>query len=61
MRFYARDFDIKSTADAGIDPEWMEAVAFAWLAKQTIEKKPGNCPSVTGAAKEAILGAVYAS
>ena len=61
LRFYARDFDIKSTADAGIDPEWMEAVAFALLAKQTIEKKPGNCPSVTGAAKEAILGAVYAS
>ncbi|MBZ9583946.1 anhydro-N-acetylmuramic acid kinase, partial [Klebsiella quasivariicola] len=39
--------------------DWLEAVCFAWLAKQTLEKKPGNLPSVTGAKKSAILGAIY--
>ncbi|MCX7120684.1 MAG: anhydro-N-acetylmuramic acid kinase [Gammaproteobacteria bacterium] len=50
---------IKSTTEIGIDPQWIEAAAFAWLAKQTIEHKPGNCPSVTGARSSSILGGVY--
>lgn len=48
-----------STERLGIPPEWVEAVAFAWLAKQTIEGKPGNEPAVTGASKASILGAIY--
>ncbi|EKD77317.1 MAG: hypothetical protein ACD_42C00381G0002 [uncultured bacterium] len=52
-------FTACSTSEIGVDPKWVEASAFAWLAKQTIEKKPGNCPSVTGAAMESILGAVH--
>ena len=51
--------DIQSTEKIGISPKWIEATAFAWLAKQTLSKKPGNCPSVTGASRESILGAVY--
>lgn len=50
---------IRSTEVLGIDPDWMEAIAFAWLAKQTIEGKPGNLPEVTGASELRILGAVY--
>lgn len=50
---------IASTADLGLDPQWVEPVAFAWLAKQTLEKRPGNLPEVTGASRERILGAVY--
>jgi len=50
---------VVSTADYGLNPDWVEAIAFAWLAKQTLEKKPGNIPSVTGAKKAVILGAVY--
>lgn len=50
---------IASTTELGIPPEWVEAVAFAWLAKQTLEGKPGNAPSVTGATKSAVLGAIY--
>ena len=50
---------IDSTAKLGIDPDWMEAIAFAWLAKQAHENKTGNLPSVTGAAGERILGAIY--
>jgi len=34
-------------------------MAFAWLAKQTMEGKPGNMPSVTGAKKAVILGSIY--
>ncbi|OGT27045.1 MAG: anhydro-N-acetylmuramic acid kinase [Gammaproteobacteria bacterium RIFCSPLOWO2_02_FULL_42_14] len=59
LRFHCKSSDIQFTTKIGIHPEWMEAAAFAWLAKQTLEKKPGNCPSVTGAQKESVLGAVY--
>ena len=50
---------IASTAQLGIPPEWVEAAAFAWLAKQTLEGKPGNAPTVTGATEQAVLGAIY--
>lgn len=53
--------DIDSTAKAGIDPDWVEAAAFAWLAMRRLEGKPGNLPAVTGATREAVLGAVYAA
>lgn len=48
-----------STEALGIDPNWMEAIAFAWLTKQTMEGKSGNLPEVTGAAGKRILGAIY--
>ena len=50
---------VSSTSMLGIAPEWVEAAAFAWLAKQTIEGLPGNIPSVTGAKKASVLGAIY--
>ncbi|MFN2360860.1 MAG: anhydro-N-acetylmuramic acid kinase, partial [Marinobacter sp.] len=50
---------ITSTAELGLDPQWVEPVAFAWLASQTLSGKPGNLPEVTGASGERILGAVY--
>ncbi|SDY84077.1 anhydro-N-acetylmuramic acid kinase [Nitrosomonas sp. Nm58] len=43
----------------GIDADWIEAFAFAWLAKQTINKVPANLPAVTGAQGSRILGAIY--
>jgi anhydro-N-acetylmuramic acid kinase len=43
----------------GINPEWVEALAFAWLARQTLQGKPGNLPAVTGAAHPCVLGAIY--
>jgi len=43
----------------GIDPQLVEATAFAWLAKQTLEGRPGNLSSVTGARGPRVLGAVY--
>jgi anhydro-N-acetylmuramic acid kinase len=43
----------------GINASWVEAAAFAWLARQTVNRKPGNLPEVTGAAGTRILGAIY--
>jgi anhydro-N-acetylmuramic acid kinase len=54
-----KPFDVLSTEKYGVHPDWMEAMAFAWLAKQTLEKKPGNVMQVTGAKEQAILGGVY--
>lgn len=51
--------DIKSTSVYGIDPDWVEAMAFAWFAKQTMENRPSNLPGVTGASHPVILGGVY--
>ncbi|GIR90370.1 MAG: hypothetical protein CM15mP89_3750 [Gammaproteobacteria bacterium] len=50
---------VTSTAAIGVDPEWVEAWAFAWLAEQTLAGQPGNIASVTGAAGERVLGAIY--
>lgn len=50
---------LTSTAALGIAPEWVEAVAFAWLARQTLYGRPGNEPTVTGAEKYCTLGAIY--
>ena len=50
---------IHSTKQLGIDVDWVEAVAFAWLAKQTIDNKPSNLPAVTGARGLRVLGAIY--
>ena len=50
---------LATTAEFGIAPEWAEAMAFAWLAKQTMERKNGNLSAVTGAKREVILGGVY--
>lgn len=43
----------------GISADWVEAVAFAWLARQTLGKRIGNVPSVTGARHGCILGGIF--
>jgi anhydro-N-acetylmuramic acid kinase len=50
---------IANTAELGIDADWVEAAAFAWLAQQTLAGLAGNVPAVTGAAGPRVLGAVY--
>lgn len=52
-------FSVTSTKNYGVDPNWVEAIAFAWLARQTLKLQPGNLPSVTGASKSTVLGGVY--
>lgn len=43
----------------GVDPDFLEAMAFAWLARETLAGRPGNLPSVTGAKGPRVLGAIY--
>ncbi len=50
---------VRSTAVAGVPPDQVEALAFAWLAQAFVERKPGNLPAVTGAAGARLLGALY--
>jgi len=52
---------VKLTDSLGIGADWVEAAAFAWLARQTLLGRPGNLPSATGANGLRILGAVYPS
>jgi anhydro-N-acetylmuramic acid kinase len=51
--------EVTSTAAAGLAPDWVEAAAFAWLARETLAGRPGNRPRVTGAQSAAILGGIY--
>lgn len=53
------NLQLVSTAAIGLDPDWVEAAAFAWLAMRTLHGLPGNLPTVTGASRAAILGAIY--
>jgi anhydro-N-acetylmuramic acid kinase len=50
---------VATTAALGIEPEHVEALAFAWLARQALKRKPGNLPAVTGARGPRVLGAIY--
>jgi anhydro-N-acetylmuramic acid kinase len=50
---------IESTARHGVDPDFVEAMGFAWLARQALLGRPGNLPSVTGARGPRVLGVVY--
>lgn len=50
---------ITSTDFLGQPPDWVEAVAFAWLAYRTASGRPSNLPAVTGASGHRILGAIY--
>lgn len=50
---------VRSTAEAGVDSDYIEAMAFAWLARERLEQRPGNLPGVTGARGLRLLGGVY--
>lgn len=51
---------IADTSALGLDPDWVEALAFAWFAQQTLQGEPANLPEVTGAKGLRVLGAIYA-
>lgn len=49
----------QSTDALGMHPDWVESIAFAWLAHCFCERRSGNLPAVTGASRRAVLGALY--
>ncbi len=50
---------VASTASIGLDPDFIEAAGFAWLARETLAGRPGNLPSVTGARGPRVLGSIH--
>lgn len=50
---------VKSVAALGLNPDYLEAMMFAWLAAQTINQIPVDLSTITGAKYPAILGAIY--
>jgi anhydro-N-acetylmuramic acid kinase len=57
--FFKEPIEITTCDSAGIDPQLVEGLAFAWLAWAHKEKRPANLPAVTGAKGPRILGACY--
>ena len=53
--------DISTTDKYGLSPDCIEAVTFAWLAKQRLEEKTINLSAVTGAKQNVLLGGIYSS
>ncbi len=53
------DKKLGTTEELGVHPDWVEACAFAWFAKQTMERHTSNLPEVTGASRTAILGGIF--
>jgi anhydro-N-acetylmuramic acid kinase len=53
--------EVTSTAALGVDPGAVEALAFAWLARERLAGRCANLPAVTGARGPRVLGAVYAA
>ncbi|MDA3919248.1 MAG: anhydro-N-acetylmuramic acid kinase [Salinisphaera sp.] len=52
---------VSRTDDFGVHADWVEAMAFAWLARQRLARHPGNAPGVTGARQGVVLGGLYLS
>ena len=53
------NWSIATTDSQGISSDYMEALAFAWLAYRRIHNLPSNLPKVTGARHSTSLGIIY--
>ena len=61
LRLRLPECRVDTTSSLGLAPDFVEAVAFAWLARERIENRPGNIPEVTSASRAAVLGAIYSA
>ncbi|MCU7906025.1 MAG: anhydro-N-acetylmuramic acid kinase [Candidatus Thiodiazotropha sp. (ex Epidulcina cf. delphinae)] len=59
LDFHLPGCAVRPTSVYGVDPDWVEAMTFAWLAKRTLAGLSGNLPSVTGATRAVVLGGIY--
>jgi anhydro-N-acetylmuramic acid kinase len=59
LRALLPNVEVVSSAERGLPPQQVEAVAFAWLARGTVRREAGNLASVTGARGARVLGAIY--
>jgi anhydro-N-acetylmuramic acid kinase len=54
-----KPISLASTEILGMHPDWVEAMAFAWLAQQALLRRPANLPAVTGARGPRVLGTIH--
>lgn len=59
LRRCLRSAQVETTSELGLAPDWVEAAAFAWLARCALRGEPASLPSVTGARGPRVLGAIY--
>jgi anhydro-N-acetylmuramic acid kinase len=52
---------VTSTSVEGLDPDFVEAALFAWLARERLAGRPGNLPGVSGARGPRVLGAIHSA
>lgn len=55
----ASDISVSSTSELGVDPDWVEAIAFAWMARETLAGRAIDTRAFTGASEPVILGGIY--
>jgi len=58
LRVLLPDTPVQSTADLGLDPDSIEAVLFAWLARERLAERPLDTRSITGARTPVLLGTI---
>lgn len=59
LKSIAGPHQIATSDQYGVDPDYLEAIGFAWLAKQTLAGKTSNIPNVTGAKTPCVLGTIH--
>lgn len=58
-RFSEQGIQVRSTDELHLNPQWVEAAAFAWLASCWVNRVASNPYRATGARKPCVLGAGY--
>lgn len=61
LRLKLPDSGLQTTAALGMDPDFVEAAAFAWLARERVALRAGNIPEITRARRDTLLGGIYAA
>ena len=50
---------VESTTHHGVNPDWIEAILFAWLARERLKGRPQDTRNITGASRPVLLGDIY--
>lgn len=53
------DVVVESTAGHGADPDWVEGLLFAWLARERLSGRVQNTPPITGSSHPVLLGNIH--
>ena len=53
------DVIVETTGRYGADPDWVEGLLFAWLARERLNEQTQNTAPITGATRPVLLGDVH--